>query len=462
MNSKLTEGSVELRLIQLVLPLVGGIFALIAFNLADTYYVAQLGAKELAAISFTFPVVTMLGSVAMGLGVGTSSVIARTLGRDGDRKRARNITTNSLILSLPIVSVVVLGGWATTDRLFGALGADPDILPLIEDYMSIWYFGTIFLVIPIVGNSAIRALGNTVVPSLIMVIAAAVNLVLDPAFIFGWAGIPAMGLRGAAIATVISRAMTLVASLAFLHYREKMVGSTQLDFKEALLTWRDILFVGVPAAVTNSLSPLALGLVTSLVARYGPEAVAGFGLASKIEAFVLIGPIALAAGIAPFIGQNEGAGNRLRIERAVRFSFMFVLGWGVATAIILGTTAPWIAAQFDKNPGVLAIATTYLTIVPVSYGALGIVLVSSSVLNALGKPLSAAAVTLGRLLFLHIPLAYVCNRIFGINGIFFAACIANITAGVPALFWRKRISVLRVSNEDKAVETSSKKFLKHA
>ncbi len=462
MNAKLTEGSVELRLAQLTLPLIGGVFALIAFNLADTYYVAQLGAKELAAIGFTFPVVMVLGSIAMGLGVGTSSIVARTLGQDEDRRRARNLTTNSLILSLPIVTTVVWAGWATTARLFGALGAGPDVLPLIQDYMSIWYFGTIFLVIPIIGNSAIRALGNTVVPSLIMVVAAAINLVLDPVFIFGWGGVPAMGLQGAATATVISRAMTLVASLAFLHYREKMLGFTRPKLKETLLAWRDILFVGLPAAATNSISPLAAGLVTSLVARYGSEAVAGFGLATKIEAFVLIGPIALAAAIAPFVGQNGGAGNRARVDRALRSSFIFVLGWGVAIAIVLGATAPWIASQFDNNPAVTAIATTYLTIVPIGYGALGIVLVAGSVLNALGKPLSSAAITLGRLLLLYVPLAFVGNQFFGIKGVFVATCMANTIAGVTAFSWRQRISNLGALDRTQANGTASEKSLEPA
>ena len=222
MKLKLTQGPVGGQLLKLTLPMVWGVFAVIAFSLVDTYFVAQVGTNELAAMSFTFPVVMVLSSLAMGLGTGASSAIARAIGQ-GERSRVQRLTTDSLVLSLLIVGIVAILGLATIDPLFSALGAGPEVLPLVRDYMGIWYLGMIFLVVPLVGNSAIRASGNTVVPSLIMTAAAAVNIVLDSLFIFGWGDVPALGIKGAALATVISRATTLVASLAFLHYREGLL-----------------------------------------------------------------------------------------------------------------------------------------------------------------------------------------------------------------------------------------------
>ncbi len=182
---KLTEGKIFLQLFELTLPMVWGVFSVFAFSLADTYFVAQLGTNELAAMSFTFPVVAVLASVAMGLGVGTSSVIARVIG-EGNRQKVQRLTTDSLLLSLLIVIILAFGGLATINPLFTALGAQQELLPLIGDYMKIWYLGMVFLVVPLVGNSAIRASGNTVVPSLIMTFAAATNTLLDPLLIFGW------------------------------------------------------------------------------------------------------------------------------------------------------------------------------------------------------------------------------------------------------------------------------------
>ncbi|MEL6765514.1 MAG: MATE family efflux transporter, partial [Cyanobacteria bacterium J06607_6] len=173
----------------MTLPMVGGVFAIVAFNLADTFFVGQLGTQQLAAVSFTFPVVLLLGSLAMGLGIGASSVIARAIG-EGDRDRVRRFTTNSLLLALTAVILFVLLGLATIDPLFTLLGATPEQLPLVREYMQIWYFGMVFLVVPMVGNSAIRAAGNTATPSLIMTMAAGLNILLDPLLIFGWAGFP--------------------------------------------------------------------------------------------------------------------------------------------------------------------------------------------------------------------------------------------------------------------------------
>ncbi len=434
MRAKLTQGSVGLHLIKLTLPMIWGIFAIIAFSLADTYFVAQLGTQPLAAMSFTFPVVMALGNVAMGLGTGAASVIARALG-EGNRHRVQRLTTDSLILALIVVGVFALVGLLTIDPLFSALGAGPDILPLVRDYMQIWYLGITFLVVPMVGTSAIRALGNTAVPSLIMTVAAVVNVGLDPLFIFGWGSLPGMGLRGAAIATVISRATTLIATLAFLHYRERILLFTVPKLNAICQNWKRILHVGLPAAITNLITPLSIGLITNLLAHYGPEAVAGLGIASRIEAFGLIVPMSVAASMGPFAGQNWGAQQSSRVRQALRLCMFFCLGWGVLLAIGLGANAVTIAAAFDPDPQVVATAAQYLTWVPASYGAVGVVLTLSFTFNAIGKPLPSMAITSLRTLLLYVPVAYLGSLLFGIPGIFAAACLTNFGVALGAFLW---------------------------
>jgi Na+-driven multidrug efflux pump len=210
--------------------------------------------------------------------------------------------------------------------------------------------------------------------------------------------------------------------------------------KVMLASWRLLLSVGLPAAATNLISPLAVSFVTSLMARYGAEAVAGFGLASRLEALALIAPLALSASIGPFVGQNWGAQKYGRVKRAVEVSFWFCLSWGGLVAVLLGTGATTISAWFDSDPGVIASATVYLTLVPISYGALGIVFTASSAFNALGKPLPALGMSLSRLLLLYVPLAYLGSWLFGIYGIFGAACLSNGLVGLGAWFWHSRWS----------------------
>ncbi len=439
MRSALTKGSVPLQLLKLSLPLVWGVLSVLAFSLADIYFVAQLGTNALAAMSFTFPVVTVLSSVAMGLGTGVASVIARGIG-EGNRQKVQRLTTDSLLLSLLIVGVLATIGLATINPLFTALGAGPDLLPLIRDYMGIWYWGIVFLVVPLVGNSAMRAAGNTVIPSVIMTVAAGANIALDPLLIFGWGPLPALGLQGAAVATVISRASTLVASLAFLHFRERLLSFTLPSLKTIVKSWQRLLSIGLPAVAANLISPLSVGFLTSLIAGYGAEAVAGFGLASRLEALALIGPLALSASIGPFVGQNWGAQQYSRVKQSIKMSFWFCLGWGGLVAVILGAAAPEIAAWFDRDPAVVASATVYLSLVPMSYGALGVVLTASSAFNALGEPLPALGLSCARLLLLLVPLAYLGSQLFGIMGIFWAACLSNVVVGLGAWLWHVRLS----------------------
>ena len=465
MKSKLTEGQVSIQLLKLSLPMVWGVLSVLAFSLADTYFVAQLGTKELAAISFTFPVVTVLSSIAMGLGTGVSSVVARVIGK-GDRLKVQRLTTDSLLLSVAIVGIFSTLGLNTINPLFSNLGAKPELLPLIRDYMSIWYLGMVFLVVPLIGNSALRACGNTVVPSLIMTLAAAMNILLDPLFIFGWGAIPALGLKGAAIASVISRTGILIASLAFLHFREQMLTFTVPSLKNLIGSWRSLMSVGFPAAATNLISPLSVSFATSLIAKYGSEAVAGFGLASRLEALALIIPLALSASIGPFVGQNWGAQQYGRVKRSLQLSFFFCLSWGGLVAVLLATMAPEIAAWFDSDPGVVNSASIYLTLVPISYGALGIIFTASSALNGLGKPMLALGMSLFRLLLLYIPLAYLGSQLFGIFGIFGATCLSNGIVGLWAWFQHSRwsnpfaevtssqlLSLPEVTNQEKAKQS---------
>ncbi|MEM7769397.1 MAG: MATE family efflux transporter [Cyanobacteria bacterium P01_A01_bin.37] len=438
MQRRLTEGSVSSQLFKLTLPMIGGLFAIIAFNLADTYFVGQLGTAQLAAMSFTFPVVMTLGSLALGLGVGASSVIARAIG-EGDMRRVQRFTTNSLTLALTAVIIFVTIGLLTIDPLFRALGAEPDVMPFIRDYMRIWYFGMVFLVVPMVGNSAIRAAGNTLTPSLIMTMSAVINIVLDPLLIYGNLGFPRLELQGAAIATVISRAMTLVAALLVLRFKENLLSAQFPDLDETLWCWKDILVVGLPAAASNMINPMSIGVITSFLAVHGPAVVAGFGVASRIESFALIAIMALAVSIAPFVGQNWGAEKYERVQVALRQSFVFCMGWGLMVAVGLGMGARFLVTMFNQDPAVIAVATQYLWLVPISYGTVGIIQVANSSFNAIGKPKPSIMMTIARMFVLYIPLAYVGSRVAGATGIFAAALVSNILVGIASYWWTQRL-----------------------
>ncbi|WP_319559210.1 MATE family efflux transporter [Marispirochaeta sp.] len=433
----LTSGDPTSLVLRMAIPMLAGILGMVAFNLADTYFVGRLGTIPLAAMSFTFPLVFIVNSIALGLGVGTSTLVSRAIG-GGDDGEVRRIVTSSLMLGFCVVLVLVALLRPLLGRIFISIGADRQTLPFILDYMNIWLFGMPFVVFPMLGNNALRATGDTRTPALIMIVGATVNVIIDPILIFGIGPFPAMGIKGAALATVIGRACTLTISMTIVSRREKMIGFIGLRPMLILGIWRRLVFVGLPAMATNMIMPVSVGIITRLISVYGPAAVAGFGVASRIETFVLAFMRSLAAVTVPFIGQNSAARQYGRAIKGIRAASFYSMLWSLlwVAAVILGRHR--IAGIFSANPEVVKITALYLLIVTASYGFHGILLIVSSGFNGLNRPLHSAMVSLTRMFVLYIPLALVLRYLFGVAGIFGAAFFANIAGGLLAYIWIMR------------------------
>lgn len=443
-KARLIEGPVGKMLFNMTVPMVFGIAAIIMFNLIDTFFIAQLGINELAAISFTFPVVLVVGSLALGLGQGAAAVISQAIGK-GDYDRVQRLTTDSLILSLILVGIFIIVGILTIDPLFSLLGATPEIIVLIRQYMMIWYLGMLFVVVPMVGNSAIRATGDTKTPSIIMIIAALVNFVLDPLLIFGLGPFPRLGLAGAAIATVTARATTLVISIWVLYYRDKMITLKIPALKEVVESWKSILYIALPSAGSRIIIPIGMGVITRIVSAYGAEAVAAFGVASRIELVAIMVFMALGAVIAPFVGQNWAAGRLDRVYLGRKYTNIFSMAWGAAMLVLLAIIARPVATVFSTSPIVINTVILYLTIVPVGIGYQGVFLLSTTSLNVLNRPLHAAALSVMQMFVLYIPLAYLGSYLFGLAGVFSAVPITYFIAGISS---HKVLGII-LSNEEK-------------
>ena len=435
-QARLTTGAVGRHLVDMTVPVLFGIFTMMMQGFVDAYFIGRVGDRELAALSFAFPVLMIATSVAIGLGAGTSSVVARAIGAH-DHRRARRLATDSLILSFGITAVICLLGYLTIAPLFRLLGAPEDMLPLIGGYMRILYAGVPFVVVGMVGMSSMRATGDTRLPSMLMVIAAAANIALDPILIFGFGPVPAMGLNGAAMAALLARAAIFVGTLYLMRMRLDMLTFNKPDPGELRKSWADILHVGIPAAATNAIIPVATGVITAMLARYGTDAVAGFGVASRVESLTLVIFYAMSAVIGPFVGQNMAVGKADRIFLALRLCAIFCLGAGLVIAVLLAGLGNLIPMLFSENPNVTGVATQFLYIVPISYGAYGVVMIMNASFNGMGKPMPAVHISLARMVLIYLPLAFVGNRYFGVTGIFAAYAIANIITGIIAFAWAR-------------------------
>lgn len=437
LHATLIQGSVSQHLRTMALPMVWGLLATMSFNAVDTFFVAQLGDNQLAAMSFTFPVVMVLTSIAIGLGAGTSSAVSRAIG-GGDQQKARRLATDAISLtSLVSISVSALG-WLTIEPLFSLLGATPELLPLVRDYMEIWYVSAPFLMVPQVSLAALRAMGMSHIQGYLMGAAAIFNVLLDPLLIFGLWGFPRLELQGAALATLITRAFTLVVAFYVLHGRLHMLVNPLVGWQKVKQSWGLIVHVGVPAMVTNVIIPLASGVVVALVAMHGTSAVAGLGVALRIEPLALIVFYALSGVVGPFCGQNLGAGKIERLREVKLVITRFCLVFGLLLAALLWLLGEPMAALFSDSPEVLPIAVTYLSLVPISYGAYGLVMSVNAVFNGLGMPHPAMVISFARVLGLYLPLAWVGQTLWGLTGLFVATAGANILVGLLAYSWMSR------------------------
>ncbi len=435
---RLTTGPIPRHVRTMAVPMVWGILSVIVVNITDTFFVGQLGTAQLAAMGFSFPIVMFVFSLGIGLSAGATSVIARGIG-SGDHGLVQRRTTDALILSFLVAVLLCALGLATIDPVFRLLGANDDVLPLIREYMTWWYLGAPFLIASMTGNGAIRAGGDTKWPAVIMIAAAVINAVLDPILIFGLLGAPRMEIAGAAISTIVARIAMLIVMLWILDRREKLIEWRLIGPAEFMASAKPILHVGGAAAINQMLNPLAQTALTAFVAWYGVEAVAGYGVATKIESFMLIVLYAMSAVVGPIAGQNLSAGHHHRVAEVLHVTFRYSLIFGAAGAILIWPLAGVIAPAFDPDPVVVATAVLYLAVVPWSYAGHGVVMNAVAWLNGLGKPGLSLRLTVFRMVILMVPLAFIGAKLFGPIGLFAGVAAANAISAVAAYIATRRL-----------------------
>jgi len=434
----LTEGRVGPTLFRLTAPMMIAVSASIVVQVVEAGFIGRLGTDPLAAVTFTFPLTMMLSSIALGIGIGTSSVIARRVG-SGDWDAVRRLTTHALLLVLGVLSVLAALGMATIGPTFRLLGASPAVIDEITVYLLIYYPGTVLFTLTMVAGSVMRATGDARLPGLVMTAGAGLNLALDPILIFGWIGLPKLGLPGAALAMVLSR-LAMAGVLGYVvAVRMRLLlprGRIRAGFVASV---RDILHVGLPAIATQLIGPVSGAIITRIVASHGGAVVAGFGVASRIEAVAVMALFALSGSIGPFVGQNAGAGAHERVEEGMRVAYRFSLAWGIGACIVLWFFAPFIVPIVASSADVVAVASEYFAVVPLSYGPWGVLMMASAAFNSLGKPIPSTVMAASRMFALNVPLALLGNALLGYRGIFIATAATNAVMGCVGYLWLRRV-----------------------
>jgi putative MATE family efflux protein len=434
----LTVGPVHKHLIRMAIPMIIGLMASMSFTFVDLFYIGRLGTDELAAMGFVTRMIMIIISASIGLSAGISSVLARAAGNKDDGE-VKMLATNTLLFTVLLSLVFTVVGLLTIDPLFTAMGADENIMPLIREYVTIWYFSPIFIMVPMTGGSVMRALGDTKLQGNLMLFSAIGNAVLDPILIFGLIGFPELGLQGAAWASLITRFISFVAILYFLTYKFHVICIKRETLSKFTSAVKKTMHVGIPATGTNMIIPIVAVFIISIIAKYGNEAVAATNVATTIESLSLVLFFSLSAVVGPFIGQNLGADNFDRIEECIKKASIFCLLWGGFMALLLAALAPTLANMFSDEPEIASITISYLYVVPASYGLYGLVMSVNAMFNAIGKPMPGVVISTFRVFVLQLPLVYLASILYDLQVAFILISVSNMVAGVLGYFWIEKV-----------------------
>lgn len=431
-----TEAPIGKTMIRTAFAMLAGTLAMSGYNIVDSYFMGRLGTIPTAAMTFTFPIVMLLGCVFHGLAVGVMTTSSQALGGN-KRIRAVRLVSSGLFL-LALISIALgIAGISTSHSLFRLLGAQGETLDLAQDYIDIWYFGCVTSSIGMAGNDLLIGAGDSSRASMMMVFGLIVNTLLDPLLIFGLGPIPAMGISGAALATVLAQFCGMVGIIFFLWKKHRLLEFKKIPARELRSLWGLVVRYGLPSSLGMLMMPIGSFIMTWITAQFGDAVVAATGQAGRLEMVAFVFPMALGISLLPMIGQNFGARLYSRIHQCRRFAMRFAFFFLFAMALLYFLFAPILARWFTKDPEVERWIVIALRIVPWCFPMIEIHRYSGFFFTGCGKPAAAAWLNAFRVLGLTVPFSFLALLFGWIPGLFLARTAADILSGAVG-FWLVR------------------------
>lgn len=422
----------------MTIPMTIGIMAMILFQATDRYFVSRLGTEALVAFNFTTPITMLLMNLCIGLSIATSVQVGRAIGEKNQRL-AQRLTTETMIIGLLLVTILSATGLVFIEPIFQSVGASAHNMPLIREYMDVFFVSFGLMVIPMLSNGVIRATGDTKWPSYMMMASGCINILLDWLLIFGKGPFPEMGIAGAAWATAISWSVSFIGSIYILRAREKLLLLFFPPLQELIHFAAKMMRTAVPISIANMITPIIYGVLLRMVDQYGDKAVAGFGAGAQIENFAIVLALALTSTLSPFMAQNIGANNVPRAHQAYWLSQKFIVSFQIALAAIIFLASPWLATLFSNDPIVVEYTLYYLRIMPIGICGFVILIVSNTAFNAADHADYSLFCSLIRLFICVVPIAYIGSELYGMIGLMVGSCIGNFLSGAISAYMVHRL-----------------------
>ncbi len=434
-----TEGSIGQALLLLAVPMVLEMVMESVFAVVDVYWVASLGAPAVAAVGLTESVLSLMYAVAMGLSMGATALVARRVGekdRDGAARAAVQAMAVALVASLPFAVVGVF----YSDGLLALMGADAETAAVGAGYMAWMLGGNAVIMLLFVLNAVFRGAGDAAIAMRVLWLANGINLVLDPALIFGWGPFPELGVTGAAVATTTGRGVAVLVQVAVLLRGGKHIRVLADHVRVRLDVMGRLVRTSLGGIAQFAVATTSWVFLVRIVAEFGAEALAGYTIAIRIFLFTLLPAWGLSNAAATLVGQNLGAGRPERAERSVWIAgtvTMFVLA-AVSVAYVVGDEA--LVRLFADEPSVVAVGAECLRVIAYGYVIFAWAMVLPQAFNGAGDTLTPTWINVACFWAVQIPVAWALAFPFGLGatGVYVSITVANVVAaGLAYVLFRR-------------------------
>lgn len=434
----LGKHNIKKVLIQLSIPAILGMVVNALYNFVDTLFVS-IGVGEIAigGLAFAFPVQMLAMAVSLMIGMGSASIFSRAFGR-GDTETMKSAVNTALRIALISSLVMSVLGFIFLDDLLIFFGASASNIVYAEDYMIVILIGLAPLSLTMVLNNLTRAEGRAKIAMYSMMIGTGLNIILDPIFIFDWGF--GMGVRGAAIATVISQIVAFIYIFSVsINHKSSLMISLKHFFNIPLKMVKEISIIGLPSFLRNSIGAFLAIIIYRLIGKYteGDPAIyiSIYGVINRVMSFVFMPAFGIVQGMTPIVGFNYGAKNHQRLKSVIRFSTEIIMVYFFLGFVFIQFFAESIFSIFSETDNQLFIinGSEAFKVIALGFILVGFQVIISSVYQAIGYPLKAMIVAISRQVILFIPLAYILTPILGLQGLWISFAISDTVAGLLGL-----------------------------
>ncbi len=431
-NDLLLNGNLTSLLFKFSAPATIGMVVGALYNIIDTIFVGKgVGSIAIAALSIVLPIQLIIMGIGTMMGIGSASVISRALGKN-KKDTARNVFGNAFILNLMISAFCMILIYIFMNKFLVFFGASAQVLPYAKDYAYITLAGFVFLSFSISSNSCIRAEGSPRAAMYVMGIGAVMNIILDPIFIF----VMGMGIRGAAIATVISQAISSAYVILYILFGRSIFKINISVFKMKISLAREILFLGFPSFIRSAMAGFIILIFNRLLLFYGSDlyiAIMGIGL--RLLSLIQMPLIGITQGFSTIVGFNYGAGLYHRVKKVLGIAAIWSIVIAGAGFLIMMIFPKPVISIFSNDAELIGKGINILRIVIIFLPFIGIQMLGGGLFQAIGKATPALILTISRQVLFLIPAAFLLPLAFGLNGVWMAVPVADFLSIVVTGGW---------------------------